>query len=152
MFIVLALAQNSTVQDCLRGRDVKLRVTFLKCIICKKIINEGLRLYSPAEALAAVLATDCVIQNVFNEQFENRKLHANELVTVSPYFAGRDPKIWGETANEFAQQNRWERENLNFLNLPFGYGAHGCLGQQLALHETKLYLTRLSKILKLAPH
>lgn len=56
--------------------------------------------------------------------------------------ANRDPRRWGETANQFDVSRRASG------NLAFGTGIHGCAGQMIARLEGETVLTALAKRVK----
>ncbi len=59
------------------------------------------------------------------------EIPAGTSVAVSPVGANRDPRHWGDDAEAF------EVERDAFGHLGFGYGIHGCIGQQLARVEIR---------------
>lgn len=62
---------------------------------------------------------------------------AGRSVAVSPVAANRDPAHWGEHAEEF------DASRDAFGHLGFGYGIHGCIGQQVARVEIREAITAL---------
>ncbi|MBO1741553.1 cytochrome P450 [Leifsonia sp. TF02-11] len=62
---------------------------------------------------------------------------AGTSVSASPVAANRDPQHWGADAEEF----RVARDA--FGHLGFGYGIHGCIGQQVARVEIREAITAL---------
>jgi cytochrome P450 len=62
---------------------------------------------------------------------------AGTSVAVSPVAANRDPAHWGDGAEDF------DVERDAFGHLGFGYGIHGCIGQQVARVEIREAITAL---------
>lgn len=62
---------------------------------------------------------------------------AGTSVAVSPVAANRDPAHWGEQAEKF------DASRDAFGHLGFGYGIHGCIGQQVARVEIREAITAL---------
>jgi cytochrome P450 len=62
---------------------------------------------------------------------------AGTSVAVSPVAANRDPAHWGDGADGF------DVERDAFGHLGFGYGIHGCIGQQVARVEIREAITAL---------
>lgn len=68
---------------------------------------------------------------------------AGTSVAVSPVAANRDPAHWGSDAEDF------DVTRDAFGHLGFGYGIHGCIGQQVARVEIREAITAL---LEAFPH
>ncbi len=64
-------------------------------------------------------------------------VRAGTSVAVSPVAANRDPGHWGEDAERF------DTSRDAFGHLGFGYGIHGCIGQQVARVEIRESITAL---------
>ena len=62
---------------------------------------------------------------------------AGTSVSVSPVAANRDPAHWGDDAEDF------DVERDAFGHVGFGYGIHGCIGQQVARVEIREAITAL---------
>uniref|UniRef100_A0A914MK33 Cytochrome P450 n=1 Tax=Meloidogyne incognita TaxID=6306 RepID=A0A914MK33_MELIC len=60
----------------------------------------------------------------------------------------RDPKLWGEDAEEFKPERWLNGEELTFY-YPFGGGPRICIGLRFAIMETKMILVRLLKTFEL---
>lgn len=111
----------------------------------KSVIDETLRLYPPVHfidrrPLADVVLGDATVQ-------------ANAYMLLSPLVTQRDPRFFDDP--DVFRPERWtaeactrERARLTF---PFGAGAHGCLGEQLALLEIGLTLATLAQRWRLRP-
>ncbi|MCU1550302.1 MAG: cytochrome [Glaciihabitans sp.] len=70
-------------------------------------------------------------------EIDGIQIPAGTSVAVSPVAANRDPAHWGADADEFEVT----RDALGHLG--FGYGIHGCIGQQVARVEIREALTAL---------
>jgi cytochrome P450 len=70
-------------------------------------------------------------------EIDGTTIHAGTSVAVSPVAANRDPAHWGADAEEF------DVERDAFGHLGFGYGIHGCIGQQVARVEIREAITAL---------
>jgi cytochrome P450 len=70
-------------------------------------------------------------------EIDGMTIHAGTSVAVSPVAANRDPAHWGGDAEEF------DVERDAFGHLGFGYGIHGCIGQQVARVEIREAITAL---------
>ncbi len=64
-------------------------------------------------------------------EIEGTRIPAGTSVSVSPVAANRDPGHWGERPEEF------DVTRDAFGHLGFGYGIHGCIGQQVARVEIR---------------
>lgn len=64
-------------------------------------------------------------------EIEGITIPAGTSVAVSPVAANRDPAHWGADAEEF------DVSRDAFGHFGFGYGIHGCIGQQLARVEIR---------------
>jgi cytochrome P450 len=91
-------------------------------------IEEGLRWGAPITAMERLTAADVVLADV--------PLPKNSLVRVCIAVANRDEAIWPDPDkfDIFREQKR---------ALPFGYGAHVCIGQHLARMELQMALNAL---------
>lgn len=70
-------------------------------------------------------------------EVEGTAIAAGTSVSVSPVSANRDPAHWGEQAEDF------DVTRDAFGHLGFGYGIHGCIGQQVARVEIREAITAL---------
>lgn len=70
-------------------------------------------------------------------EVEGTMIPAGTSVSVSPVSANRDPAHWGADAETF------DVERDAFGHLGFGYGIHGCIGQQVARVEIREAITAL---------
>ncbi|NYE18001.1 cytochrome P450 [Microbacterium immunditiarum] len=70
-------------------------------------------------------------------EVEGTRIPAGTSVSVSPVAANRDPGHWGARSEEF------DVTRDAFGHLGFGYGIHGCIGQQIARVEIREAITAL---------
>jgi cytokinin trans-hydroxylase len=101
------------------------------------ILNESLRLYTPASLLARQAFKDIKLGEL--------RIPKGLSIWIPTLAIHHDKEIWGEDANEFKPQRFAEgvskacRHPMGFL--PFSYGPRSCVGQALAMMEAKLVLT-----------
>ena len=104
------------------------------------VLKEALRLYPPLPTIPRAAIKDC--------QFDGYEIKKGEQVFVSPYFTHRIPEIWSEP-DKFDPQRfnkvRAEDKNHKHAWIPFGGGAHKCLGIRFAELQVKLILFHLLK-------
>lgn len=70
-------------------------------------------------------------------EIDGTVIPAGTSVAVSPVAANRDPAHWGEDPEKF------DVTRDAFGHLGFGYGIHGCIGQQVARVEIREAITAL---------
>lgn len=70
-------------------------------------------------------------------EVDGTAIPAGTSVSVSPVSANRDAAHWGEDAEDF------DVTRDAFGHLGFGYGIHGCIGQQVARVEIREAITAL---------
>ena len=104
------------------------------------VFKEALRLYPPLPTIPRQAIKDC--------EFEGYKISKGEQVFVSPYFTHRMPEIWSNP-DEFDPdrfgKERAEDKRHKHAWIPFGGGAHKCLGLRFAEFQVKLVLFHLLK-------
>lgn len=92
-------------------------------------IRPAIEEFMRAGAMFVTLFARTALEDV---EVDGVTIPAGTSVAVSPVSANRDPAHWGDTAAALDV----ERDSLGHLG--FGYGIHGCIGQQLArveIHE-----------------
>ena len=104
------------------------------------VLKEALRLYPPLPAMPRTAIKDC--------EFQGYKIAKGDNVLASPAFTQRIPQIWKEP-NKF-DPDRFGKERAEHLKhkhawIPFGGGAHKCLGLNFAELQIKLVLFHLLK-------
>lgn len=100
--------------------------------------REALRLYPPVRSIPRRTTRACEI--------EGHAIPANTPMWVNTEVNHRDPSIWTRPddfePDRFAEP-RAEHRRHKFAWLPFGGGAHTCLGLQFSRIEVSLFLHRL---------
>lgn len=103
------------------------------------VLNEALRLYSPApnaqrQAREDIRVGDVVIPKGTNMWVDVVGMH-------------HDPALWGEDVNEFRPERFKEspyggcKHRMGFL--PFGFGGRICVGRNLTMFEYKIVLSQI---------
>lgn len=103
------------------------------------IINETLRLYPSITSLSRLIHQ--------NTELKQLTLLPNMEVHLPTILVHRDQELWGNDANEF-NPNRFSEGVLKASKIPgsfmpFGGGPRICIGQNFALIEAKLALTKI---------
>lgn len=101
---------------------------------------ESLRLWGPSNTVPRKTVGAC--------EFKGIQIPKGILVSVSPAFVHRMPEYWQDPArfdpDRFAEP-RAEHKQHRYLFMPFGGGAHKCIGMHLAVMQVKalyFYLLR----------
>ncbi|QEE61431.1 cytochrome P450 [Salinibacterium sp. dk2585] len=106
--------------------------------LAKFAIDEALRLESPFQKYHRTVTVDTVLGGVH--------LPAGAKVLVFIGAANRDPRRWGDDADEF----RLDRNSSG--HLAFGMGLHQCVGQPIARLEIEIVLQQLlERVLTIEP-
>ena len=117
----------------------------LQLTYTRQVVEEGLRLFPPAWAVAREATANDVI-----EGFEIRK---GTIVFLPMYELHRNPEFWHNPLSfdpsHFTPENVKNRPK--FAYLPFGAGPRICIGQQFALIEMQLILASLLKRFTFVP-
>ena len=103
------------------------------------ILNETLRFYPPVTSMSRIIKKNAQLKRL-------SLLHGTEL-SLPTIMVHRDPNIWGNDANEY-NPGRFAEGVSNAAKVsgsffPFGGGPRVCIGQNFALLEAKLALTRI---------
>jgi len=113
-----------------------------KMRLIDSVIKETLRLYPAAPLVARTAICDTEVDGIPTKK--------NSCIQFSIWSLGRDPALFREP--EKFDPDRWnnysdEKENDRGNNLsawiPFGLGLRSCVGQRMAMMETKLVLCKL---------
>ncbi|MCP2288665.1 cytochrome P450 family protein [Nocardia amikacinitolerans] len=94
------------------------------------LIEEALRFEAPVAHLPLRFAVDDI-------ELDGARIAKGEPILASYVATNRDPKLHGDTADEF------DVHRANKEHLAFGYGAHHCLGAPLARMEAAVSLPAL---------
>ncbi|XP_057832478.2 cytokinin hydroxylase [Cryptomeria japonica] len=140
---MMLLASNPSWQEKARNEILTVCGTDLPDIdslanlkIVGMIVNESLRLYTPASLLARQAQRDMKIGGL--------RIPKGLSVWIPTLAIHHDKEIWGTDADEFKPQRFAEgvakacKHPMGFL--PFSYGPRSCVGQNYTLMETKLVL------------
>lgn len=144
--ICYALATNPEWQDKLRQQIEQIGTESLsyeqmpQFDLADLVLKEALRLYPPLPMIPRTAIKDC--------EFEGYKIKAGQQVHVSPYFTQRLADIWHKPDQfdpERFGKERGEDKQHRHAWIPFGGGAHKCLGLKFAELQIKLVLFHLLK-------
>jgi cytochrome P450 len=99
------------------------------------VMKEALRLCAPVPAMPRRTTREC--------EFKGYRIPAGQLVQVSPWFSHTMPEYWSEPQRfdpERFNELRAEDRQHPFLFVPFGGGAHKCIGMHFGEMEVKSVL------------
>jgi cytochrome P450 len=140
----VALAQHPEVAarvvaevDEVLGDAVPSREHIRKLDYTRRFLDEVLRLYSVGWAVPRVAREDDVISGV--------PIKRGSTLVINPYLTHRLPEVW-ERPLEFDPDRHTSeqvRARHRLAYLPFGHGAHVCLGQALFAREAVMILAML---------
>lgn len=136
---ILAAAQ-AEVDAALAGADdyaAAIAATAPKLDYVSRVADEAMRLHPPAWAFSrTALEAD---------SFDRFDLEPGAIVVISPFVNHRLPQFWDSPLT--FDPDRFTRENTRarptFRYFPFGWGAHLCVGQHMALVEVRVGLALL---------
>lgn len=144
--VCYALSQNPEWQDKLRTQINAIDEEHLsyedlgQFSAAELVLKESLRLYPPLPVIPRMAIKDC--------EFDGYKILKDQSVMVSPYATQRDPNIW-TNPNRFDPERftkeRAEDQKHKHAWIPFGGGAHKCLGLHFADLQIKMVLFKLLK-------
>ncbi|CAN1120264.1 Cytochrome P450 734A1 [Linum perenne] len=131
------------------SRDIPSKDDIVKLKTLTMIVNESLRLYPPTIATIRRTKTDV--------ELGGYKIPRGTELLIPILALHHDQKIWGNDVNEFNPGRfsegvvRAAKHPAGFI--PFGLGVRSCVGQNLALLQTKLTLAIIIRRFrfKLAP-
>lgn len=110
--------------------------------LTRAVVEEAMRLYPPVPTLTrTALADDAVTGG---------PIPKGALVMIPPYVIHRHRRLWAD-ADRFKPERflPGAREQIErFAFLPFGAGPRVCIGQQFAMVEAVLVLSRLARSLR----
>ncbi len=104
------------------------------------VLKEALRLYPPLPVIPRVAVKDC--------EFNGYLINKGNVVNVSPAFTHRSADIWSQPDQfdpERFSKERAEHTKHRHAWIPFGGGAHKCLGLNFAELQIKLVMFHLLK-------
>jgi cytochrome P450 len=104
------------------------------------VLKEALRLYPPLPIIPRCAIKDC--------EFKGYQINKGDMVNISPSFTHRDPSIWTNPESfdpmRFSPERAEDRQHKHAW-VPFGGGAHKCLGIKFAELQVKTVLFHLLK-------
>jgi cytochrome P450 len=134
-----APAEQSRLAQEVRGVDLSIETAgaaLSKLPYTRAVVNEALRLYPPAAAIArGSVATDHV---------EGATIPGGSLIMISPWVLHRHTNLWSDP--EAFDPSRFLGDKPpahRFAYMPFGAGPRICVGAQFALAEAGLVLAML---------
>lgn len=139
--VFYALAKHPEWQDRLRQASLAMGKTHLEFDDLEKleeiewVMKEALRRYPPLTSMPRLLARDC--------EFNGHALPKGTMVGIYPIHTHHMPAYWKnpETFDpERFSPGRAEHKQHMFQWIPFGGGAHMCLGQHFANLQVKAIL------------
>ncbi|KAJ0090756.1 hypothetical protein Patl1_13141 [Pistacia atlantica] len=129
------LAREEVVRVC-GARDIPTKDDVVKLKTLSMILNESLRLYPPIIATIRRAKADV--------ELGGYKIPCGTELLIPILAVHHDQAIWGNDANEFNPARfsegvaRAAKHPVGFI--PFGLGVRTCIGQNLAILQTKLAL------------
>jgi cytochrome P450 len=133
---------HSELAEVLGGRSPSVE-DLPKLVFTRQVIDEVLRLYSPA----AVTARDVID----DDEIDGYAIPAGSMVMIAPYLTHRHPEFW-ETPLAF-NPHPFSPEAVQarprYAYYPFGAGQRICLGQHFALLEALLVLAEIAQRFRL---
>lgn len=109
----------------------------------KQVLQEAMRLYSPAFLIPRVCNEDAMLGQYF--------VPANTPILISPYVTHRDPHLW-ERPDEFYPEHfapARAASRHRYAYFPFGGGSRQCIGNHFAMMEAQLILVSLVRRIRL---
>ncbi|KAL4197307.1 hypothetical protein AMTRI_Chr04g187640 [Amborella trichopoda] len=98
------------------------------------ILNESLRLYPPGVAIVRKAVMDCKIGSIC--------IPKDTQIFIPLLPMNHNETIWGEDAEKF-NPNRFSEASEKASFFPFGKGPRACVGQKLALLESKILMAMI---------
>ncbi|RDD39457.1 Cytochrome P450 3A21 [Trichoplax sp. H2] len=111
--------------------------TVLDLPYLEMVVNETLRLYSPAFFITRQAKRDINVHEVF--------IPKNSMVVFPIYAVHHNPELWPDAdkfiPERFSSEKKARRHPYSYI--PFGGGPRICIGMKLALLEVKLALVKI---------
>ncbi|XP_071803202.1 cytochrome P450 4F4-like isoform X2 [Asterias amurensis] len=128
------------VDEILDGRDSD-RITskdMIQMEYMSLVIKEAIRMYTPVILPTRTLTAPYDVDGV--------TLQTGTSLAINLYQLHHNPTVWGEDHMEF-KPSRFLPENFNkmdpFAFSPFSAGPRNCIGQQFALNNIKVFVSRI---------
>lgn len=132
--IVKKIREESAIFDVVPTFEQLTRLTYTR-----QVVEEGLRLFPPAWAVAR--------EALDNDEIEGYQIKKGTVVFMPMYELHRNPALWKNPLSfdpeHFSAEQVKNRHKFSYL--PFGAGPRICIGQQFALMEMQLVLAALLK-------
>ncbi|KAK2646050.1 hypothetical protein Ddye_021245 [Dipteronia dyeriana] len=128
------LARDEVLRVCGARDNIPTKDDVVKLKTLNMIVNESLRLYPPIIATIRRAKTDA--------ELGGYKIPSGTEILIPILAVHHDQAIWGNDANEFNPARfsegvaRAAKHPVGFI--PFGLGVRTCIGQNLAILQTKL--------------
>jgi cytochrome P450 len=149
--LLMHLAANPALQEALREESLQLpqdEVTFRDVEHLNGIemaFNEALRLYPSAAIIQRRSIRQCQIGGI--------EIPAHTMLFMVPGFNHRMPEFWSDPETfdpgRFSEE-RQEHRKHKFQFMPFGGGAHKCIGMNFAQMNAKLFMHQLLRQYRVA--
>ena len=107
-----------------------------RLVLMDRFMHETLRMHSPVPALMRRTVRDC--------ELGGKPIPAHSMLTVAPSFSHRMAECWDEPETfdpERFAPGREEQKRHPFNYIPFGGGAHKCIGMHFAMMQIKCFLS-----------
>jgi cytochrome P450 len=137
--LALAPAEQDRLADEVQGLDLSLdnaAQALPKLVYTRAVVNEVLRLYPPAFAIARIANAPDRVGEI--------TIPRGALVMIAPWVLHHHVRLW-ENPDAFVPSRFLGAEPPRFAYLPFGVGPRVCVGAQLALTEAVLVLAAMLK-------
>ncbi|KAK6965975.1 calmodulin-beta [Biomphalaria glabrata] len=125
------------IMDVLQGRENLEWSDLSKLEFTTMCIKESLRLNATVPVIERKLAEDCVIQGY--------TLPAGSRVSIQIYALHHNPHVWEEPfeykPERFHPDNQKNMDPFQFL--PFSAGSRNCIGQNFAMNEMKVTISKV---------
>lgn len=149
--ILYTLATNQAWQEELRAEMHELDKDELEFDDVPRLKKTGLTL---KEALRMYPALPVMPRYTLEEfEFKGHRIPANAIVTVSSLFTHYMPEYWTDPRTfdpyRFSPERAEEKRDF-FQYIPFGGGAHKCLGMHFSEVQSKMFLFHLLKNFKVS--
>ncbi|KAK7063396.1 fatty acid hydroxylase [Favolaschia claudopus] len=132
---------RAQIDEVLGDREVQYE-DFAKLPYLIAVMRETLRLAATAPMRATTALEDCTIRGNRGEY----ALKKGQSVVINTWDLHRDPKIWGEDADEFRPERMLDggfEGKPNNAWQPFGFGVRGCIGRAFAWQEVTLVMASI---------
>lgn len=133
--------QNAAREEILsQGVDLPSEEHLKKLVFTGNVFREALRMWGPSHTMPRGTLKDF--------EYQGHAIPQGTMVYISPSFGHRMPEHWKDPdtfdPSRFSAP-REEHKSHRYLFMPFGGGAHGCLGLILAEMQAKVFFWQLLK-------